>query len=74
MSWEDKAHRLIALLCRASYKQANARPRKKHRPYSVPETAQELIACLDTRDEKRAKAIFLSYEGLLAIKNDPVWP
>ena len=58
MSWRDKAHREIASLCLVSYQQAN-KGRKRHVPYSVPEQAKELIECLDTNDEDRAKAIFV---------------
>jgi hypothetical protein len=64
--WQEKAHRLIYNLCRTSYIQANKK-NKKHIPYSIPELAKELIDCLNTEDEVRAKDIFLSYEGLKAL-------
>lgn len=61
--WRAKAEREIAKLCFASYVQANRLAngsfRKRHVPYSVPEKAQELVACLATNDEIRAKQIFL---------------
>jgi hypothetical protein len=69
-AWQEKAHRLIYNLCKTSYQQANYKKSKKHIPYSVPELAQELIDCLNTEDEVRAKDIFLSYEGLKAINGE----
>lgn len=58
MTWHVRAHKIIAALCLESYRQAN-KGKKRHVPYSVPETAMELIECLNTDDEKRAKAIML---------------
>lgn len=69
--WEVKAHAVIARLCHASWLQANTSPAGKryikHRPYSVPSAAAELVECLGMHDraaaEERAKAIFLfNYE------------
>jgi len=65
--WEQKAHRVIAALCAASARQANTDPRtgrpyRRHRPYSVPTLAQDLVHCLGHRfpdSEARAKAIFV---------------
>ncbi len=58
-----KAHRIIGVLCMASYVQANTRKDggryKKHRPYSVPEEAEELIDCLNRDDEHTLKSIFM---------------
>lgn len=64
MSWRDKAHRIIGELSRQSYMEANGltpsgRIRKNHVPYSIPQVAVDLIDCLNTDDEERAKAIFL---------------
>lgn len=71
MNWKDKAHRIIGNLSRQSYLAANrlsnGTMRKRHVPYVIPELAQDLIACLNTNDEHKAKAIFLSYDGLKAI-------
>lgn len=65
--WRHKAQRLIAAMCHMSYTKANTRPDgthyRRHRPYSVPVLAEELLACLNTNDEARAKAIFLSYDA-----------
>ena len=65
LTWRDKAHRLIADACRASYLQANTSPSgkryKKHRDYAVPQAAEDLIRCLDTDDEHGAKALFWNY-------------
>ena len=73
-AWEKKAHRIISIVCKQSYKQTNTRKNgkkyKKHRPYHVPQLAKDLIKCLEDQDEERAKALFLSYEGMKAIKND----
>lgn len=66
-TWQDKAHRLIGNLCHESYKQTNPVPGRKHKDYHVPELAKQLIECLNTDDEHRAKALFLSYDGLNAI-------
>lgn len=61
-TWQDKAHRLIADMCRTSYLQTNRKPNgrlyKRHRPYSVPLHAQELVECLRREDEVGAKQIF----------------
>lgn len=67
--WATKAHRLIGILCDQSYRQANPRPkipgtRRKHRPYAVPQLAEDLIRCLKTDDELEAKRIFMSYDGI----------
>jgi hypothetical protein len=63
--WQAKAHRLIADMCEASYRQANTKPHggryQRHRPYSVPALAQALIACLTREDEEAAKRIFVDY-------------
>lgn len=63
MSWQEKAHRIIARLARESYLKANTSPGgnlyKKHRPYSLPETARALVDALGRNDEERAKAIFV---------------
>ena len=60
MSWKDKAHEIIAKECVASYTKAQ-KSKKKHVQYTVPEVAENLIECLDTEDEERAKSIFIAY-------------
>lgn len=70
--WQEKAHRLIGNVCRNSYEHAQiskltGKRYKKHVPYSVPSFAQDLIDCLNTGNEERAKALFLSYEGMKAL-------
>lgn len=71
LPWEQKAHRIIQNLCRESYNQSNTsasgKKYKKHRPYSVPELAEDLIECLANQDEERAKALFLSYDGMKSL-------
>ena len=61
-AWHDKANRLIAQYCLASYRQANilsnGATRKRHVPYSVPEIAQALVAALGANDEHEAKRLF----------------
>ena len=63
MNWRNKAHTEIAKLCKESHRQANTnksgKPYKRLRPYSVPELARDLIDCLNTDDEHRAKSIFV---------------
>lgn len=70
--WRDKAQRLIYLSCKKSYEKAQIskdtnKRYKKHVPYIVPEIAENLIECLNKDDEEKAKAIFLSYEGMKLI-------
>jgi hypothetical protein len=70
-TWHDKAHDVIAALCRASYEASNRLPngklRKRHVPYAVPDTAQRLVAALGANDEETAKAILLyDYHALRA--------
>lgn len=59
MTWQEKAHRLIAADCFAAWRDANTPRRKQHRPYTVPEQARALVECLASNDEPRAKAIFI---------------
>ena len=60
--WEAKAHRVIADMCAAAWRQANRRKDgrryAKPRPYTAPAVAQALTRCLDRNDEEGAKAIF----------------
>ena len=62
-TWQDKAHRIIGILCYESFIKANTRKHgglyKKHKPYSVPDIANELVVCLANDDEKTAKTIFM---------------
>lgn len=62
-NWQNKAHRVIADLCRESYLTVNrykdGTMRKRHVPYSVPLVAGQLIECLNMNDELRAKQIFM---------------
>lgn len=67
MSWETRVKRVIYQLCREAYLKANTSKSgsryKKHIPYSIPETARNLIDALDRGDEETAKALMLySYE------------
>ena len=61
--WREKAKWIIATLSKESYERENRLPngklRKKHRPYSIPETAEKLLDALNKNDEETAKAIFL---------------
>jgi len=72
--WAKKAHRLIGILSYHSYRQANPKPkiqgtRCKHRPYVVPQLAEDLIRCLNTENEVEAKRIFLSYDGIKLLRD-----
>ena len=61
--WQTKANGIIAALCKQAYLRANTKKDgtlyKRHRPYSVPLEAEELIKALDTNDEHKAKSLFL---------------
>ena len=61
-TWRDKVDARIAELCLDSYRKENG-GRKRHRPYSVPREARELVKALGNPDtkagEERAKAIML---------------
>jgi hypothetical protein len=62
-----KAHRIIAALSLASWRAVNVLPngkrRARHVPYSIPDTARQLIDALNRDDEHAAKAIFVhSYD------------
>lgn len=63
-AWRTKANRLIAQMCLQAYREANPKPKHarripKHIPYRVPQMAQDLVTCLQTNDERTAKAIFI---------------
>ena len=58
MTWESKAHSIISELCLAEYRKANPKGQKRHKPYTVPSVARELVDCLGRGDEATAKAIF----------------
>lgn len=63
MSWQQKAQTIIAKLSMDAYRQANTRkngkPYKRHRAYSLPQVAHDLVDCLNTNDEHRAKSIMM---------------
>jgi hypothetical protein len=65
--WERHAHEIIGKMCLASYESSNRMKdgslRKKRVPYSVPSVAHELIECLNTRNEHRAKLLFGALAG-----------
>lgn len=68
-AWRDKAHRLIGDMCLAAYQKVNPQPRygkRKAKPYQVPALAQELVECLNTNNEDKAKGIFLGYARIPA--------
>ena len=73
--WEQKAHRLIAELARQEFERSNRLPngrlRARHKPYSLPPVAQQLVEILGLHDrteaEHRAKSIFLDFEYLKEI-------
>ena len=75
-AWQDKARRIIGELSKESYAQAQktraGSKRKRHVPYSVPETAQRLIEALNRNDEETAKSIMMyDYEAQRVAKRDP---
>ena len=69
--WIDKANRIIKTLSEKSYRDANimknGRKRKIYVPYSIPELAENLVQCISEGKEMRAKALFLSYDGMKSI-------
>lgn len=61
MLWIIKAHEIISKLSSQAYYKANFKngiQLKKHVPYSIPEEAQELIECIKSNDELKAKQLF----------------
>lgn len=60
--WRNKAQRIVADECLASWRQANVtqdgRVRRKHVPYSVPALSQALIEALGNDDEHECKRLF----------------
>lgn len=73
--WREKASREIASLSYAAWDKANPknsrgqRP-KKHKPYSIPAYAADLVTCLNTDDEERAKAMFMRANVSPEFRND----
>lgn len=67
-TWQGKANRIIAKLSLQAYKTANPKPNRKAKSYRIPDLAADLVECLAKDDEERAKALFLSYDGLKAIE------
>jgi hypothetical protein len=65
--WQEKAKRIIADECAASYRAAN-KGRKRHVAYRVPEIAAALIEALNKDDEHEAKRLFLVHStGALSL-------
>lgn len=58
VTWKDKANRIIAALSLEAYKAKNL-GKKKHEPYTIPETASALIDCLNRDDERAAKSLMM---------------
>ena len=62
-TWQDKAHKRIASLSHEAYLKTNTLKNgtlaRKHRPYTIPAEAEELIRCLNENDEHAAKALFV---------------
>ncbi len=65
MAWEDKAHRIIADLAQQAYLQANPKPRRKPRLYTLPPFVHDLVRVLGMHDraaaEVKAKQMFAAY-------------
>ena len=55
----DKASRCIAQDSAVAYKSAGNVPGKKHKPYSIPQRAQDLVEALGKDDAERVAAIML---------------
>ena len=57
--WEDKVEKVIGRLSYISWAQTNYDKQgnryKRHHPYSIPEEARELVACLGDHDRRRAE-------------------
>lgn len=58
-TWESKVQQVIGVLAATAYKKANynkqGRKYKKHRPYRIPEEADQLVQCLGDRNRKRGE-------------------
>lgn len=50
--WEQRAHSIIAALAAAAYRNANPPGRKRHRAYTLPDTATHLVTALGVRDDR----------------------
>lgn len=69
MSWEDKVQRVIGRLSYASWYEANhdasGHRYKRHRPYSIPQEARDLVEILGMKNrreaEHRAKEAMMLY-------------
>ena len=63
MTWRNKAEKQIQSICRAEYLRVNTtksgKKRRRHVSYTIPQEALDLLECLNTNDEERAKAIFV---------------
>jgi hypothetical protein len=74
MTWHNKAQQIIAVMCKASYLEANTLPngsmRKRHVAYSVPVEAKLLIECLNRDDEETAKSIMAHNYEIQKIRNE----
>lgn len=57
--WHAKVHRVIAQMARKSYEQTNTNAAgeryKRHRPYSLPDEANQLVGHLGDRDQVRGE-------------------
>ena len=60
-----KAQRIIGVLCMVSYLAVNTKAGgglyKKHRPYSVPQEARDILDCLNTDDAEGLCILLLDY-------------
>jgi hypothetical protein len=58
-TWENKVEKVIGRMAQAAWHQANhdktGKKYKKHRPYRLPEEAEELVKILGMHDRKRAE-------------------
>lgn len=61
--WRAKVSRIIAAQARIAWEAANIKKDgtryRKHHQYTLPEITNELVECLNTNDEARAKAIMM---------------
>lgn len=57
-AWHDKANEIIQSEAWTAYKLVNKPGQKRFKPYTISETANELVRCLRENDESGAKHIF----------------
>ena len=58
VAWHGKANEIIKSEAWIAYRLVNKPGQKRYKPYTISETANELVRCLGQNDENGAKQIF----------------